>query len=75
MNVTKPDLSEFAAEPPGWSGTQCWYDRLTPEQQSKSDAAHDAGYNARVIASVVTKWGMPIKENAIRRHYRAHTVR
>jgi hypothetical protein len=36
---------------------------------AKVDEAKRAGYAARIIAEVVTKWGVPIKQNVVTHHY------
>lgn len=68
---TKPkvELSEFAAAVKPSKRKTCFFARLSPEQQTKVIEAEQAGYVSSVIASVVTGWGVPIKDNRVRAHF------
>jgi hypothetical protein len=68
MATEKADLSEFAAKVKVSDRRKCFFQRLEPEQQTKMLDAANAGYTASVIAAVVTEWGVPIKEHAVRYH-------
>jgi IS30 family transposase len=64
MGVT---LEEFEALQPR---KMCWHQRLTTEQREKVQAAHEAGYSLRTIATVVSRWGIPVARSTVGAHFR-----
>ncbi len=61
------DLAEFGVRVK--PHMPCWHARLAKEQIVKVDEAKRLGYSARVIADVVTGWGVPIKQNVVYQHF------
>lgn len=48
---------------------KCWYRRLTEEQQTKVNAAKDAGFSNSTISNVLGRWEIKVTPSAVARHF------